>query len=77
MNFENKIISPKKISKNEQISYINKIIKKDKGQQIGSWKNIIKKTESIKIISKKPQKIVYNIIKRSESFKIPKTKKQY
>ena len=77
MNIENKIISPKKISKNEQISYINKIIKKDKGQQIGSWKNIIKKNESIKIISKKPQKIVYNIIKRSESFKIPKTKKQY
>jgi hypothetical protein len=39
--------------------------------------NIIKRNESINIISKKPNKKYYNTIKRSESFKIINSKKIY
>ena len=70
-------VSPRKICKNEKITYINKIIKLDKGQQIDPFKNLIKKNESINIISKKTRKKYYNAIKRSESFKIMSRKKKY
>ena len=70
-------VSPKKICKNEKISYIHKIIKIDKGQQMDSIKNIIKKNESINIISTTPKKKYYNAIKKSESFNIKNIKKKY
>ena len=69
--------SPKSICKNEKISYINNIIKIEKGQQMEPIKNIIKKNESINIISKVKKKKYYNAIKRSESFNIMKIKKKY
>ena len=68
-------ISPKKICKNEKIAFIHKINKIDKGQQMDTYKNIIKKNESINIISNKPK--IKNAIKRSESFKIINLKKKY
>ena len=70
-------VSPKRICKNEKLSYINKIIKIDKGQQMDSIKNIIKKNESINIISKTPKKKYYNTIKKSDSFNIMNIKKKY
>ena len=69
--------TPKKICKNEKISYIRNIKKVDKGQQMDKKYNIIKRNESINIISKKPNKKYYNTIKRSESFKIINSKKIY
>ena len=69
--------SPKKICKNEKISYINKIKKVDKGQQMEKKYNIIKKSESLNIISKKPKRKINNSIKRSESFKIINLKNNY
>ena len=74
---ESKKESPKKICKNEKISYIKNITKIDKGQQMDSIKNIIKKNESINIISKVMKKKYFNAIKRSESFNIMKIKKKY
>ena len=69
--------SPKKICKNEKISYINKIKKVDKGQQMDKKYNIIKKNESLNIISKNQRKKINNLVKRSESFKIVNPKKNY
>ena len=69
--------TPKKICKNEKISYIRNIKKVDKGQQMDKKYNIIKRNESINIISKKPTRKYYNTIKRSESFKIINSKKIY
>ena len=69
--------SPKKICKNEKICYINKIKKVDKGQQMEKKFNIIKKNESLNIISKNQKRKINNSIKRSESFKIINLKKNY
>ena len=70
-------ITPKKICKNEKISYIRNIKKVDKGQQMEKKYNIIKRNASINIISKNPKKKYNNTIKRSESFKIINLKKYY
>ena len=76
LNYSEKT-SPKKICRNEKITYINKKTKIDKGQQMDTIKNIIKKNESINILSKTPKKRYYNSIRRSESFRIINNRKKY
>ena len=65
---------------NSELNIINKIEKKDEGQQVGSWANTIKKNESLDILSNKPinqgKQIIQNIIKKTESLEIIKHKEK-
>ena len=67
-----------KITKNN-LNIICKIKKEDEGQQIGSWANMINKSQTISFISnqpKKEEKIIENDIKKAINLEIIKTKKE-
>ena len=71
----------KPVISNNSLNIINKIEKCDESEQIGSWDNAIKKSESINFISTMPKKeekiIIPNDIKKAISLEIIKNKKEF
>ena len=65
---------------NSRLNIINKIEKEDEGEQIGSWINIIKRSESLNIISnqiqKKEKTVVQNDINQAINLEIIKKQKE-